>query len=108
MIETTGVYRCTILNAEVRRGRVPSPDAKQKKTICLRPNDWQYLAQWQTEEEKETGNFSPALERVMSFAKMFAPKGPNVGKERNAKGQFVGGNGSSKTANQRRKKRLIE
>jgi hypothetical protein len=85
-------------------GRPSDPNAIKYRSIGLRPKDWEYFKQWQSPNDEET-NFTHALENLIAFAREFAPGGPMVEKPRDSQGRFLPGNGTSKMAICRRKRR---
>jgi hypothetical protein len=87
-----------------RGGRPPDPNKLRFRTLGLRPDKWDYLKKWQSENDDET-NFTPALERLIEWLQDFAPGGPMVEKPRDDKGRFLPENGTSKMAICRRKRR---
>lgn len=84
-------------------GRPKDPNKLFFHHIGLRPADWEYLRHWQIEGEGD--NFTPAINRLMEFVRIFAPEGQEVGKPRDERGRFLPSGGTSKGAQQRKRKR---
>lgn len=87
-------------------GRPANPDKLHFRSMGLRSADWDYLRLWQVEGEGD--NFTPALQRLVEFLRIFAPGGPEVEKPRDDKGRFLPAGGTSKSAIQRRNRRKRE
>jgi hypothetical protein len=92
---------------EAKRGR-GRPEVANKlihRKLGLHEDEWEYLRKWQSENGTEGDNFGPALIRFIEDARRFFPGGPMVEKPRGEKGWWLPGNGTSRNALTRERRR---